>query len=201
MSKIIVIGFFQETIELCERCGYEIAGYVDNERLSEAYEYLGNDEEFLQKRDIYVNIPLFLTPDNPTIREKLYDLYSEKGFSFQTVISPLAIVSKSAMIGEGCMVQDGCNISSGVELGKCVRVNSMANCMHDVVVDDFCVVAPSSVLLGHVVVKNKAYIGANATVLPNIVVDGGIVGAGAVLTKNVKNKIAVGVPAEFRSMK
>ncbi len=200
MNKIILIGFFGEIVELCERCGYEIIGYVDNECTNGTYTYLGNDQEFLQKKEKFYNIPLFLTPDNPSIREKLYNLYSENGFSFQTIISPLATVSKTAIIAEGCMIQDGCNISSGVRLGKCVRVNSLANCMHDVSVDDFCVIAPSSVLLGHVNVKNKAYIGANATILPHIVVDGGIVGAGAVLTKNTRNKIAIGVPAEFREI-
>lgn len=195
-KKIVLIGFFSEVVELCEKCGYEIVGYVDNERNDSVYQFLGNDSEFLDKMEMFLLYELFIVPDSPELREKLYNTYHNKGFRMATLISPNAIVSKSAQIGEGCMIQDGVNVSSNVVLGKCVRVNSMANCMHDVIVDDFCVIAPSAVLLGHVKVLDKAYIGANATILPEIKINGGCVGAGAVVTKDVTQEIVAGVPAK-----
>lgn len=194
-KKIILVGFFCEAIELCEKCGYEIVGYVENKKNDSQYKYLGNDSEFIKKRNEYQSYELFLVPDNPKVRQKLYNIYHNNGFRFATLISPQAIVSKSAHIGEGCMIQDGVNISSNVVLGKCVRVNSMANCMHDVHIEDFCVIAPSAVLLGHVNILDKAYIGANATVLPKLTINGGCVGAGAVVTKNVMQETVIGVPA------
>ena len=74
--------------------------------------------------------------------------------------------------------------------------------MHDVNMGDFVTVAPRAVLLGRVKVSNNVYIGANSTILPEIHVgENSIVGAGAVVTKNVpSNCIAKGVPASFSAI-
>lgn len=199
MKKVILIGFFSECVELCEKSGFKILGYVDKCNYFNNYNYLGNDDYFIKNKQKYLSNNLFLVPDSPSLRKRLYSKYTSEGFSFATVISPNAIISKTAVIGEGCMIQDGCNISSNVILEKCVRINSMANVMHDVSVSDFSVVAPSAVLLGHVKVNNEAYIGANATILPNLSVgEKSIVGAGAVVTKDVDNEVVVaGIPAHI----
>lgn len=199
MSKeIILIGYFSEAVELCEKAGYVIKGVVDRECPDNCtYEYLGDDDFVLGHAELYAGIKLFLVPDYPGLRKHLYEEYSSRGFEFATVISPNAIVSPSAQIEEGCMIQDGCNISSNVKLGKCVRVNSMANIMHDSEVGDFSVVAPSSVVLGRCRIDELAYVGANATILPEKRVGvKSIVGAGAVVTKDVEDGITVvGIPA------
>ena len=56
---------------------------------------------------------------------------------------------------------------------------------------------PGAVLTGRVVVDDFATIGANATVLPSVRVGrSAVIGAGAVVTKDVPNGITVkGVPA------
>jgi len=196
MEKIILIGYFIEMAELCEKCGCAVAGVVDYE-LKGPYQYLGSDEEFIRKCSDYIAFPLVITPDKPEVREKIYERYKGLGFSFKTLIAPEAIISKSAEISEGCMIQSLCNISSNVFLDKCVRVNTGANIMHDAKVGAFSVVAPDAVLLGHVSVGSKAYIGANSTLLPNIVIgDNATVGAGAVVTKPVADGFVVaGIPA------
>lgn len=195
-----MIGYFIETAELCERAGYKIVGIVDKtEPLCCPYEYLGDDQIFIN-RNYSKDIPLILVPDLPSVRKKLFDIYSNIGFHFETVISPLAFISPSATISEGCMIQDGCNISSNVRLGKCVRINSLANVMHDADIGDFSTIAPSSVVLGHCSIKELVYVGANATLLPGINIQSeSIVGAGAVVTKSVDNQsVVVGVPAKER---
>lgn len=168
MSKpLILIGYFQETIELCEKAQYEIIGIVDRVRPLECkYKYIGDDNFLINNAEQYLSIPLFLVPDVPKVRKMLYLQYKEKGFHFETIISPNAIISQSAQIDEGCMVQDGCNISSNVRLGKCVRVNSLANIMHDSQVHNFSTIAPSSVVLGKCIIGELTFIGANATILP-----------------------------------
>lgn len=192
-KKIILAGYFIEAAELCEKCGYEVVGYTDFKSQNTKYEYLGTDEEFIKCSD--KKIPIFIVPDNVFARDKLYHLYKSKNFMIETVISPTATLSPSAVIGEGSVICDGCNISSEVTIGKCARINTMANCMHNAEIGDFCIIAPSAVLLGHVRVLNKAYVGANATILPNISIWGGVVGAGAVVTKNFENMTVAGVPA------
>lgn len=199
MDRVILIGYFIETVELCEKCGCTIAGVVNNEGKS-SYPYLGNDDCFINNYLRYLDIPLVITPDSPSTRKKLYERYKKLGFQFKTLIAPEAIISKSANISEGCVIQSLCNISSNVSLGKCVRVNTGANIMHDTVVGDFSTVAPNAVLLGRCSIGPECYIGANSTVLPKVKIcaNGGVVvGAGAVVTKDINSGMTVvGVPAK-----
>jgi len=194
MKRIILIGAFIETVELCEKCGYEIAGIVDSEAKDTylGYPVLGNDEQFLERKEDYLDIPLVLVPDSPRVRELLYNKYKSAGFCFETIVSPNAIVSKSASIGEACLIQDGCNISAAVQMGAGVRVNTGANIMHECSVADFVTVAPNAVVLGRCELKDRVYIGANATVLPgHVAEEDAMVGAACVVTKDVPSGVVV----------
>lgn len=199
MDKVILIGAFHETIELCQESGLEIIGIVDRE-LGKSYlgiPILGTDEEAAELYLKYHNIPIVLTPDLPRVRKRLFDYYNQIGFSFKTVISPTAKISKTAHIGTGCLIQHGVHVSSSVELGDFVKLNCFANVMHDCKLGAFTTVAPNSVLLGNVSSSDFAYFGANSTILPgkNIGTKA-IIGAGAVVTKNVNdNLVVVGSPA------
>ena len=57
----------------------------------------------------------------------------------------------------------------------------------------------SAYIAGRVKIEDYASIGANSTILPDIIIGrGAIVGAGAVVTKNVKsNEVVAGNPARF----
>lgn len=199
MSSVILVGAFIETIELCEQCGFRIEGIIDSLDEDEYYGYpvIGKDEDILAEKQKYLHIPLVIVPDSPRVREKLFSLYERNGFHFQTVISPKATVSKRAVIGEGCLIQDHCNISALARLGKGVRVNTCANIMHETVVQDFATIAPNAVALGRCEIGRRAYIGANATILPQrIVYDDAVVGAASVVTKDVlEETVVAGNPA------
>ena len=198
MKKIILVGFFNEIVELCESLGYEIVGIVDKNKFDHAkFEYLGDDQYILNNASIFKDTPVFLIPDIPIIRKKLFIAYKTAGFIIETIISPNAFISPTASIGEGCMIQTGCNISSNVKIGTGVRVNSLANVMHDSVIGDFSTLAPSSVILGRCVIGDEVYIGANSTILPEVHVNNNsLIGAGAVVIRDVKANVTVaGVPA------
>ena len=198
-GRIILVGGFHEVIELCESCGIDIAGIIDN-RLQgsyRGYSVLGGDEDAEALYDTYGGVPLLVTPDKPGVRKSLVDRYSALGFLFATLAHPLASVSPSASLGTGAIVHTLAHVSADARVGDFVRVNACANVMHDCVVGDFTTVAPNAVLLGRVTVGESSYIGSNATVLPDVKVgEGSVVGAGAVVTKDVPDGLTVaGNPA------
>lgn len=199
-TDVIIVGGFHEIIELCEECGLNVKGVIDNE-LKEAYygvPILGKDEDAERLYHEYGGCKVIIAPDSPKVREKLATLYKGIGYEFATLISPLAHISKSAEIGEGTVIQAGVNVSSATKIGCFCKLNSYSNVMHDNVIGDYTTIAPNAVLLGRVTTGKGAYVGANSTVLPNISVGvGSTVGAGAVVTRSVVDSVIVkGVPAK-----
>ena len=200
-EDIIIVGIFDEMIELCEDCGFNIIGFVDNsykEKNYHNYQILGTDNQAADIFKEYSQCKIVITPDSPHVRKKLTDLYKGIGFKFAKVISPDARISRSAQIGEGTVIQSGVNISAGTVIGANVKVNTNANIMHDNAIGDFTTIAPNAVSLGYVRIGNSSYIGANSTILPRIQIGNGVtVGAGAVVTKDVNDGLVVkGVPAK-----
>ena len=93
-----------------------------------------------------------------------------------------AVINTDTTIGEGCII----NTCSSVD--------------HDNRLGDFVHVAVGAHLCGTVEVGRRTWIGAGATVSNNIsVCDDCILGAGAVVVKDIKEKgTYIGVPAEKR---
>ncbi len=199
-KRIIIVGAFIEIVELAEENNCQIHGYFDNTKTGEylGYPVLGSDENSEEFFSSYLDIPLLITPDKPTIREKLYTQYSKLGFSFTELISKYSKISKSAIISNGSIIQSFVNISSESQIGKFVKLNTGCNIMHNSTIGDFTTVAPNAVILGNVSVGKSCYIGSNSTILPNLrIVDNVVIGAGAVITKNIYEPgIYVGCPAK-----
>lgn len=199
-TDVILVGGFHEMIELCEDCGLNIVGIIDNKLIGNYFGYpvIGNDHDAKALFAEYGKAKIIITPDSPKLRKKLVENYKSIGYDFFTVISPYARVSRSAIIGEGTVIQAGVNISSATVIGSFCKLNTNCNIMHDNIVGDYATIAPNAVLLGRISVGKEAYIGANSTLLPNICVgDNAIIGAGAVATRNVpKSAIVKGVPAK-----
>lgn len=99
----------------------------------------------------------------------------------------------------GQVVFPGARISPDSELGDHVHVGYNAIVSHGCIVGDFVTICPGAVLSGDVHVGEDAFIGANAVVVHGgITIDAGaVVGAGAVVTKDVSG-IVCGNPARER---
>ena len=199
-KRVVLVGGFHEIIELCDLCSIKIVGIIVNNLQDEYYglPILGTDMDANKLYRSLKEIPLVITPDNPIVRWKLVSYYKKIGFKFTSLISSQANISRSANIGVGSVVQAGVNISSYTRIGDFCKLNTNANVMHDNVIGDYVSIAPNAVSLGYVTIKTFSYIGANSTILPKKVVNENcIVGAGAVVTKDVEQGTTViGIPAK-----
>lgn len=200
-KKIILVGGFHQIIELCEAENIEIVGIIDDNIEADcylSYPILGKDCDAKHLFQKYGNIPLLLTPEQPLVKAKLFNLYSKLGFTFTNLISKEAKISPSAMIADdGVIIYPGARVSSGAIIENFVRLHSGASVDHDTVVKKFSNIAPFAVILGRIIINELVYIGANSTILPNINIGiNSIVGAGAVVTKDIgENQVWVGNPA------
>ena len=198
-TKVLLVGGFHEVIELCELCGVEVVGIIDNTLGGEycGCPVLGGDESANLLFRKFPDTRVIISPDLPVVREKLFRLYHAVGFRFASLVSPRALISPRATLGRGVVIQSGVNVSAGVQIGDFVKLNTHANIMHDVTVGEFTTVAPNAVLLGRVHIGTGCYIGASATVLPmKRVGSTATIGAGSVVTRDVQaGSTVVGNPA------
>jgi sugar O-acyltransferase (sialic acid O-acetyltransferase NeuD family) len=199
LKRVILVGGFEEVIELAEGCGYTVEGIIEKKPADSfrGYPILGRDEDAAALFARYGDIPLVITPDMPHKRQSLQQIYQELGWRFASLIHPRAEIARSARLGKGVLIQYGANISADVHIGDFVRINTYANIMHDSTVDDFSTVAPNTVVLGRVKIGRYCYIGANATILSDRTIgEGALVGAAAIVTRDVQpGRTVAGNPA------
>jgi UDP-2-acetamido-3-amino-2,3-dideoxy-glucuronate N-acetyltransferase len=122
-------------------------------------------------------------------------------------------VCSSANIGENCVLGQNVFISSRVKIGNNVKIQNNVSVYDDVVLEDDVFCGPSMVFTNvnnpraHVerkneyqktLVKRGATLGANCTIIcGNNIGEYAMVGAGAVITKNVPpHALMAGVPAK-----
>jgi acetyltransferase-like isoleucine patch superfamily enzyme len=86
-----------------------------------------------------------------------------------------------------------------IKIGKNCYLNVNAVVDHECIIGDGVHIMGSAYIAGRVKIHNYASIGANSTVLPDLQIgEGAIVGAGSVVTKDVKPyNVVVGNPAKF----
>lgn len=129
----------------------------------------------------------------------------------RTNVWQFCVVLPNAIVGEDCNICSHCFIENDVYIGNNVTIKSGVQIWDGITIEDHVFIGPNVTFTNDksprskeypdnflkTIVKKSASIGANATILPGIIIgEYAMVGAGAVVTKNVKPyAIVVGNPA------
>lgn len=120
-------------------------------------------------------------------------------------------ICSGAKIGKNCVLGQNVYVGPNVKIGDNVKIQNNVSVYEGVELEDNVFLGPSCVLtndllpsaigewkLSETLIKNGASVGANATIVcGNIIGEGALVGAGAVVTKDVEpGTIVVGNPAK-----
>jgi len=139
-------------------------------------------------------------------RRRIFEKYSH--LSFPNIIHPTASLGfkQGEVLNDkgGNVITAGVRFTNNIKMGNFGIFNLNCTIGHDCIIEDFVNVAPGANISGNVCLKKGSYIGTNAAVLQGRSIESKIiigqfatVGAGAVVTKNVKDHTVVaGIPGK-----
>ena len=153
----------------------------------------GEFRDFVSKGDVSG----FIAISYPNVKQEKLLLFRRLGIKTINLISRSAEIGPEVKMGEGNMVCPMAIIRRSACIGNCVTVRCGASIGHDCRIGDYVDIADQATLGGRVTIHTGAFIGLNATVLPDLIVEAdAVVGAGAVVTKPVPaGEVVAGVPA------
>ena len=208
MNGVVIIGaggHARVLVEALRARGQHVLGYVSDDAVPASGNMrdlprLGDDRTLLSEKtgDLVLVNGVGMVGQCER-RFDVFRKFRERGYVFETVIHPRAIVASDATIAEGVQIMAGAVIQAGVRIGIGTIVNSAASVDHDCNVGQYCHVAPRACLAGDVTVGDHTHVGIGATVIQNVRIgERVIVAAGAVVIANIPdNALAKGVPAEI----
>lgn len=159
-----------------------------------------NTINFIMMNSIYNHIIYFLA----RTRALFWMLFLKKIGNHVEIMAGVKIMSpQKVSIGNNVLINEGCKIGGqrGVSIGDFVMLAYNVNLVsenHDYR-DHIKPIKTQGYYGGTIYIEDDVWIGANAVILPNVIIGrGAIVGANAVVTKNVPPYAIVGgVPAKI----
>ncbi len=149
---------------------------------------------------------IMLAIANSKVRALLAAKCSDDGVRFIDVRAKNTVVMDDVIMGEGSVLTPFVTLTSNIRIGNHFHANIYSYVAHDCVIGDFVTFAPAVKCNGNVVIEDYAYLGTGAIIKqgrpgrPLIIGKGAVVGAGAVVTKNVAAGVTVfGNPASILS--
>lgn len=206
MAKAVYLlgggGHGRVALDVLLACGVKVVGVLDPDlKVGDqvfGVPVLGSDK-FLNQVDPSAVLLVNGLGANPHVvhRKKLFESMKARGFAFDTIRHPSAVIGRECHMGEGSQVMAGAVFQNRVRIGDNAVINTRASVDHDCVIGAHSFISPGVVLSGDVLVGESAFIGAGAVMLPGIEIGANVViGAGAVVIKSVPDGwIVAGNPA------
>ena len=121
-----------------------------------------------------------------TLRRRINDEFTQKGYRFATLIHSSAFIGSGVELGAGAQIMPGVIVQAGTRLGANSILNTGVRVDHDGEIGDHVHIAPGAVLSGNVRVGRCCHIGPGAILIQGLDVGtGAIIGAGTVVLSDV----------------
>lgn len=214
MKKIILLGgggFAREVLQTIE----EINTHTENHIEPLGFVYDGGDRDrgkLVHKLPVLGEVSCLQTVDLNGIllvaaigrsvwRKKVVEEAKKYGARFLNIQHPSSFVAKYTKMGEGFILQAQCIIQCDIEVGDFFVANDNVGIGHDTVIGNFVHANPKVDIAGDCRIGNDVFLGTKATILPCAIGDGAVIGACALVTKDVPpGMLAKGIPARYFNM-
>ena len=135
-----------------------------------------------------------------TLRKKIYEEGKIKGYKYISYVSSKATVCNNK-IGENCFILEDNTLQPFTEIGNNVIMWSGNHIGHHGKIEDHVFFTSHVVLSGHCHVKERAWLGVNATIRDYTTIgEGCLIAMGAMITKNTEDEgFYLGYPAKKQS--
>lgn len=198
-------GFAKQLLEVLIQLGEKnLHFYDDTERATETfcnkYPVIKTKQsaiEYIRKKDKRVLLGI----GNPLYRKILADKFEEWGGELQNAFSPLAHISHiNCHFGKGINILTSAIIENNVSIADGVLINIGGYITHDCKIGAFTEISPRVTIAGNCTIGDFCSLGISSTILPKVTLGKNvIVGAGAVVTKDIPNNcLVVGIPATIK---
>jgi sugar O-acyltransferase (sialic acid O-acetyltransferase NeuD family) len=200
-------GFGREVAWLIETCNgienkYKISCFIDDDKnligkIINEFPVMGlaDANSLFPKAKVIsgIGIP---KPRQLTI-ERAYSI----GFDTEIIVHPRVEMSRWVKMGKGTIICAGCILTTNIDIGQQVQINLDCTLGHDVVLGDYTTLSPGVHVSGYVHIGKRVFVGTGAVFIngtdnePLVIGDDVVIGAGACVTKSIKEGIWGGVPA------
>ncbi len=120
------------------------------------------------------------------IKERVFLLYKQKGYSFATYAHASAIIPTEIELGEGNIFFEGTIIQKGCKIGDGNVFFARTLVAHDCIIGDYNSFSAASIA-GNVEIKNKCFVGMGSVISENLVLeDQSFVGANAYVNDHMQ---------------
>jgi sugar O-acyltransferase (sialic acid O-acetyltransferase NeuD family) len=123
------------------------------------------------------------------VRAGKYSEMKAAGYELVSYVSSRCTYLSESRPGDNCFILEDNTIQPFVTIGNDVTMWSGNHIGHDAAIDDHCFITSHVVVSGHVRIRSYCFVGVNATLRNSIeLAEGTLVGAGAVIMKNTREK-------------
>ncbi|MDF0479336.1 hypothetical protein OL233_03455 [Vagococcus sp. PNs007] len=164
---------------------WNIKGFIDDDLNSLDnvrcdLKIIGSIKDYQPKpNDVFV-----LAMSNPDAKEKMADMFLERGAVFETIVSPDVLLGDYVEIGLGSIVMTPYNIESGAKIGKFVTILGSTLAL-DGQIGDYSTTTGFANLTNANIGK-KVFVGSHAVILEGLNIgDESSVGVGSIVMKDV----------------